>query len=183
MNTYFQPKRLLAQSANCIQCDRYDGDMPAPGRGLRQRLALEASGSSSSSAAANPRLGAWLNEQHGRGTLHSREVAECAKAATSDACHGRDVQRLSDRAPEKMRKTSRGERVDTRNVSRDVQRAFCRANRAAGKRQLPAPYYFRAPLWDPIADSAQDGQVAMLLPHDLFGPNDRRGRGGGVLFF
>ena len=138
--------------------------MPPPGRGYRQRLGLP-SGSSSNSASSSSvsAVTNFLSGQYKSGRLTAKEFAEGARAECEDTEAPNPVaSRVAAAAPTKKYRTNAGERLDTRNTSRGIQRAF--KSRSKG---LPEAYTFSCPLWDVTGATSVDEEVSMILPHDL----------------
>ena len=115
--------------------------MPAAGTGWRQRLGLPAEGSARSERRGSS-TAAFLEAKYQGGRLNAKDLAEGAQAACEDHEVPNPVDaRLAAAAPTKKYKTNAGERLDTRNTSRAVQRVF-RSRSSA----LPESYRFLCPL-------------------------------------
>ena len=135
--------------------------MPSKGRGLRQRLGLDAA---PEPAAARSDLGKVLATHYSTGRLSADEIAQTASAGISgNADPQSDLKRLASAfsGSKRKRETSEGPKPETRNSARGVSRALRRFS------VLPALYYFLCPLWDPHQNCQVVEKVSMLLLTDL----------------
>ena len=131
--------------------------MPSRGRGLRQRLGLNAA---SEGNGRRSRLGSALSAKFRSGVLRASEISELAASASGDNASP-DIKKLAGAESKKRRLTDGGSRPDTRNASRGVRRAMRQ------HRSLPDPYYFQCPLWNKHLGRITFERVAILLPTDL----------------
>ena len=129
--------------------------------GVRQRLqGSDELQSRSSSSGAN------LLGLHCRGKLDAQTLAVMARAHAEDhpGETPADVARMASAASTKKAPEGDKEIVDTRNVSRDLNRAFAKSR---GQPALPLVEMINIPLWDAVLEKPVDRPVAFLLPHLL----------------
>ena len=130
--------------------------------GVRQRLGIDADAAASGASSST---GDYFRGMYASARLSAAEVSQGASAIVSDLGGSSDVRQLGSANPTKKRRLKDGsEKLDTRNVSRDVRRAFARHRSERSK--LPVPIDIEIPLWSKKGVSELKA-VSFLLPHLL----------------
>ena len=130
--------------------------------GVRQRLGIDADAAASGASSST---GDYFRGMYASARLSAAEVSQGASPIVSDLGGSSDVRQLGSANPTKKRRLKDGsEKLDTRNVSRDVRRAFARHRSERSK--LPVPIDIDIPLWSKKGVSELKA-VSFLLPHLL----------------
>ena len=122
---------------------------------MRQRLGILPTIAKTRSA-----QGDWLAKKYRLAKLSAPEVSECAAAHCQDADPADDVRRLAKSNATKERKSKHRARLDTRNCSRSILRAF-------RKDALLGPLYITpVPMWDEKRARKKHTPCALLPIHE-----------------